>query len=884
VVRTWNAALDASSTSSFRFVGRSGTFTARAERRGQVTYWYGYRKIGGRLHKAYIGQPQHLVEERLERVALQLSERRQAPAIRSSIPHPASPFVGRVYELDIVCNLLRTSRCLTLTGLGGIGKTRLALAAATRLQPSFQDGVYVVDLSTVAATELVPASVAAAVGLVEQPGRSQTDLILETLYQQECLLVLDNCEHLVRAIGAFVELLAERCPRVRVLATSRERLQCFGELVWDVPPLGIGSEGIPGADVSDAVALFMRRATAISQDFALTPANREVVERICRLVDGIPLAIELAAASLRTFGLALLEQRLGRGVHTLGGSRAGSNPRNHTVRATLDWSYKLLEPVERRLLENFAVFSGGWTLQAAESIGGHGLGPKRMGTIDAPLHRLRDASFVQSTLLDDGAHVRYGMLETVRLYARERLMRRVDANSIHARHAEFYIALARELASEDRMWGAHPRRALAELELELDNVRTALRWAIDQHHTDVAMRMCAGVWRLWFHRGSYSEGRHWIHEVLALEDSSASTLLRAELLNAAGNLAHRQADFETARSLEQRALTMAESLGDQALIATLLTNLGIVGLHQAAYAQATDLFQRARCVAQRAGYRKREVLCLTLIASIRCQAGDYAGALSGARQAVAVARAEDSPYLTAFALRVLGFTEHGRGEMRSARAALEEGVRLAKEVGDRWLTGETLEGLGLVALSTGDHRSAVAAFTECAALYLAAGDLRAVRSLEGFAATAVLMSQVRLGLRLASAAVHIRAQWDYPRSQHELRVLQHWFVSAELSAGSAVANTERLAGQQLGLAEALKQATAALGAYPNRANLRDPVALTPREWEVLRLVARGESNRAIAAELILSVHTVERHLSNIYAKLGARGRSDAIAYALSATT
>src|SRR5215208_2271157 len=406
---------------------------------------------------------------------------------RHNLPAARSSFVGRETELRNVKRDLTMTRLLTLTGAGGCGKTRLALEVARELIGAYPDGVWLIELAPLSEGALVAQAVAAALGVQEQPDRSLTDALIAFLRTKRALLVLDNCEHLIDAVARFADTLLNSCAHLRVLATSRESLNVEGELNWLVPSLSVPSllqsprvEELAGYE---SVRLFVERARHRNPAFSLTPENAHAVARICERLEGIPLAIELAAARV---GLSVeqIAQRLDDSLRLLTGGSRTASPRQRTLRGTLDWSHALLSEPERRLFCWLSVFAGGWTLQAAEVVGA--AGENEQGEILDSLARLVDKSLVVAETTGMGP-VRYRMLEPIRQYAQEKLEERGDAEEVRRRHARFFLALAEE--AEPRLRGPEDMEWLERLENEHDNLRTALSWALEGGEAEVGLRL-----------------------------------------------------------------------------------------------------------------------------------------------------------------------------------------------------------------------------------------------------------------------------------------------------------------------------------------------------------------------------------------------------------
>ncbi|MCH7945560.1 MAG: tetratricopeptide repeat protein, partial [Armatimonadetes bacterium] len=485
-----------------------------------------------------------------------------------NLPQQPTSFVGRDKELQELHQLFASTRLLTLTGVGGTGKTRLALQYAAEKRNDYPDGVWLVDLAPLTDPELVPRAFAGVFGLRDEPGADLADLIVQHLQDKRLLLVIDNCEHLIKQTVRQVESLLTNCPGVAMLATSREALRMEQEVAYTVPSLQTpecdGPENI--AD-SPAVRLFVDRARSVCGSFNLDEENAPAIAAVCRRLDGIPLAIELAAACTRTMTPQEIHLWLNRKFKLLTGGAKTAIKRQRTLRSVIDWSYDLLDESEKTLFDAVSVFRGGWTLEAAE----------RVCTVanidDVDVLDLLSSLAHRSLVVSESG--RYRMLETVRDYAADRLAESGDALVVRDRHAVAFLEFA-ETASP-HLTGPDQVVWLHRVETENDNIRTALAWmAADPDYSESALRLCAAVWRFWASRGHLSEGRRWIDG--ALEDSGGTGALdvRAQVLNGAGNLAWLQADYGAAQARIDEALPILRNSGARKGLADALNLFGNV--------------------------------------------------------------------------------------------------------------------------------------------------------------------------------------------------------------------------------------------------------------------------------------------------------------------
>ncbi len=590
------------------------------------------------------------------------------PAPPSNLPAPPTPLIGREREVADAQEALRrgdASRLLTLVGPAGVGKTRLGLAVAAEILPDVADGVFLVVLAPLTDPTLVAAAIAGALGLHERGGQPLQEALVAYLRDKRILLLLDNFEHVVAAAPVLADLLAA-CPHLRLLVTSRSPVHVRGERVRPVPPLAVPDPAsMPPLDTLatiPAVALFVERATAVAPDFALVSENAVAVAAICRRLDGLPLAIELAAARVTLLPPHALLERLEYRLPLLVGGACDLPERQQTLRAAIAWSYDLLHAGEQALFRRLGVFAGGVALAAVEAV--CGVGGDLEGDALAWLTGLVDKSLLQRAE-GPGGEPRVGMLETLREYARERLVAHGELEATERAHAAYYLALAER--AEPELTGPGQAVWLARLEREHDNLRAALRWSREGGEVEVGLRLAGALWRFWYTRGHISEGRRWLEPLLDDRREAVSTV-RARALNGAGNLAWVHGDYARARTAHEKSLTLRRALRDTQGIAMALGNLGLV-------AKATGDLQPIRKIVREA----------------------YAAAERVFRH---------------FPDRLLA----------QARRLLQESLALWRELGDTWGIALALSNLGLVIQNQGDDGLAEALYTESLALRQQRGD------------------------------------------------------------------------------------------------------------------------------------------------------------------
>ena len=518
------------------------------------------------------------------------------PELPNNLPQQVTSFIGREKEIGEVKTLLDKTRLLTLTGSGGCGKTRLSLQVAADVLENYPDGVWLVELASLCDSSLVPQSVAQVLGVTEEPDKPLVQTLVAALKDRKMLLVLDNCEHVLSVCARLVDTLIRACPTLKVLASSREGLGIAGETVYRIPPLSLPDLKHTATPASlsmyEAVRLFVDRAVAVLPAFVVTNQNAPALASLCHRLDGIPLAIELAAARVRSMSVEEINSKLDNCFRLLTGGSRTALPRQQTLRALIDWSYDLLSDQKKTVLCRLSVFAGGWTLAAAEQVGvgeslsGEGIEDWEMLDL---LTSLVDKSLVFAQT--QGEATRYGLLETVRQYARDRLAESGESLVVRVRHANYFLTLIEEIKS--KLNGSEQVQWFGALEEEHDNLRQALTlYAEDIEDAEAGekgLRLGAALQRFWWTRGYLSEGRERLGALLAHPAAQERTKARADALNGAGSLAWMQGDYGGARVLLEESLTMKRELGDRKGIAYSLNNLASVAHDQGDYDAARVL-------------------------------------------------------------------------------------------------------------------------------------------------------------------------------------------------------------------------------------------------------------------------------------------------------
>jgi len=639
----------------------------------------------------------------------------------NNLPNQPNPFIGRDGEIADLVGLLRDERArlVTVLGPGGSGKTRLALQVAAELLDAFSDGVFFVPLASVTEAALAPVTIAAALALRESADQSPRDLLLATLANKQMLLVLDNLEQIPDIAPFIVELIAATS-QVSILATSRAPLHLRGEREYLVLPLPLPPADFPltAVDASrfDAVQLFVERARAIKPGFSLGDDDAAAVgEIVCRL-DGLPLAIELAAARIRLFTPRAMLARLEKRLPPLTGGARDLPARQRALRATIAWSFDLLHPDEQVLFRRLSIFAGGFTLDGAELVAdlAHGL------DVVPGLERLVEHSLVQSVArMPD--QPRFRMLETIREFGQERLDEAGERSSVGGSFAHSVLDLAEE--AEIALGGSEPEAWLDRIEVEHDNVRAALNWAIDLPEGELALRLTAAMSTFWEIRGYYAEGRSWLERVLARGVGEPKAALAA-VLSGAGSIARLQGDAGLATEHLERALVLWQEIGDQREVALVLTALGHVAERQGNLTRAGERFAEALEIGRELGDRSLAGIALIDLGIVADQGGDYAVAVRHYDEALAIFRELGDRRRESIALDNLGNVVRVQGDLAKAAHTYEEAIAVSRELGDVWGVAGTLGNLGLVAQQERDLDRARTYFEESLEGFRVLGDRR----------------------------------------------------------------------------------------------------------------------------------------------------------------
>ncbi len=792
---------------------------------------------------------------------------------------PAAPtaLIGREALLADVRNrvLGQGARQVTLTGPGGAGKTRLALAAATMLQDAFADGAWFVDLAPVRDPGLVLGAIARSLGIRETGRLSLEAAVHGFLRTRQVLLLLDNFEQVLPAADGIGAML-EECSGVTALVTSRAPLRLRWEQVVPVPPLSAPDltrlPPLPALAHVPAVALFIRRAQALRPSFQLEPSNAPAVAELCVRLDGLPLAIELAAARTGVLTPGAMVARLEQRLDLLARGARDLPARQQTLREAIGWSYGLLDGEAQALFRRLAVFAGSCSLEAVSQLQDHG---------ERPGANLLDllGSLVENQLLlrqdgPNGVEPRFSMLETIRAYAQERLEAAGEAEEAGRRHAELFLALA--LRAERALRGHGQVAWLDRIERDHHNERAALRWALERDEPQLALRLAGAMWPFWWMRGYLSEGRQWLETALARSDAGTTTD-RAKALVGLGWLLRALGASAGARPFLEEALASFRAAGDRPGIALALHSLGAVS-HDAGDLESASALYRESLELRRLDEDTWGIAyMLNSLGVIARDRGDAGTATALCSESLALRRGMGDTWGMTHSLQILGEVARDQGDYGRAAALHEESIALARQLGDKRLLAHGLKDLGAVARDQGQVARATDLAREALVLFRDLADRWGLEfALLDTAHLCVARRDPVTALRLFGAAAALREATGISLPSLERGRYERGLAAARAAVGQQVAGTEGARGAAWPLERAVEEAIRTLtpAAEPEDVRLAE---LTAREREVALLLGRGSTNRQIAETLVVSERTAEAHVANVLAKLGMSRRAQVAA-------
>jgi predicted ATPase/DNA-binding CsgD family transcriptional regulator len=815
--------------------------------------------------------------------------------IQAHLPEEPNSFIGRERELAELRQMLGRTRALTLCGPGGIGKTRIALRFLALAAAEFPDGVWFVELADLQQPDLVVSRIAGVIGITEEAGRPLLETLGDALRPRQLLLALDNCEHLLDACAQVGRHLLASAPGLRLLSTSREPLSVAAETIWRVPPLSVAP---PGADSTvsedphryEAVQLFADRAAASRPGFTLGPDNVPAVTAICRALDGVPLAIELAAARVRALSVEQISARLDDRFGLLTAGDRSAAPRQRTLRAAIDWSYELLTAPERTLFQRLSVFTG-WSLEMAEQV---------CSDEDIPAAEVLGltAALVDKSLvvLDPEllGQARYRMLDTIREYAAMRLAQAGESAAVRLRLRDYALRTAEQnlmigMARVPAPWSTRVD-VFRRYDVDAGNVTQVLNWCLEAGDAEAGLRICAAVSPCWIVWGTFGEGGEWLRSLLALDMTAVPAWVQGAAMVVRAQLALAN-DPAAASPLATDGLKLCREAGDGYWTALALNLLSEIALHTGRTDEAETSSDEALSIAQAAGDGWNEGYALGTRAAIAGRRGKLREAEQLASASVAVMRRIDQQWGAARALLGLGDLARFRHHPGEAHGWYVEALAILREIGARPEVARCLAGLGRVAMDLGAIEQARRHLTRSLRLSHATGARVSVaRGLEAFAALAGHESRPELAVQLAAAAAALRETAGLPplpgartegylaparRLLGDAAVARLWASGRALTSEAAVA----LALDLPTSAAARDDESPALSVVDSyQVASAPPSSLTRREHEIATLVASGRSNKAIASELSISPTTAARHVANIMAKLGFNSRTQIAAW------
>jgi predicted ATPase/class 3 adenylate cyclase/DNA-binding CsgD family transcriptional regulator len=818
------------------------------------------------------------------------------PALRHNLPSQATSFVGRTVELAELHALVSGgSRLVTIAGPGGIGKSRLALQVAANALDGTGDGVWFVELAPVTDPELVSRTAAVALKVSEAPGRPMLDTLVDAIGDQELLLILDNAEQVLAAVAVLADAVIRSCPRVCLLVTSREPLGISGEHIFRVPGLAIPPPGLAAPDrlaAFESVQLFAEHAALHQRGFIVDDASATAVAAICVRLDGIPLALELAAARLGSLSVPEINDRLDQRFRLLTTGDRTALPRHQTLRALIDWSYDLLSSQEQTVFDRLSVFAGGWTLDAAEAVAS-GADVADWQVLDL-LAALVGKSLVQAEVIHGST--RYRLLETVRHYAAERLALRAgsDASDVRAAHREHYLSLVEAAAPE--LPGPDEARWLDRIEAEFDNIRAALAFSVaDPDSAEPGLRLAAGLRPFAYMRGHSAEVIEALGALIKRRDSAEPARYLARALAANCHLLNYFGGNPDIPSMAAEAITIARNLADDDLAADALGALNWYSYFHGDLSAALARADEAVSLARTAGRHTLLVATLSARAVFKGESGDLTASFADHQEVLSLARANGDNLVLALTLANLGIDRIGAGEFPAALTYLQEGLGVADAHGYQSLSAVIQANLGSAYLMAGDVASGRRLLAGVLNTAQASGEkTHAYRAIFGLAVATCADGDPAVAATLHGAADHQYEQAGkvFETIESKTRASDHARLRDAL--GPAAFDAAYQHGRTLSQADAITLALATAQPDPAPAPAEHvpaalgatadspAVPLSAREREIIALLAGGASNAKIAETLFVTPNTVRTHLDRIRDKTGARNRAELTRYAIQA--
>ncbi len=806
------------------------------------------------------------------------------PAIPNNLITPLSSFIGREKDIAGVKQWFMDYRLVTLTGPGGCGKTRLALRVASELTAAYEHGVWLVEFASLSDPSLIPQAVASVLGVREYPGAELSQILVDFLSSRRSLLVFDNCEHLIAGIANLAQNLLQFCPNLSILATSREELGIPGEAIWGVPPLSLpiyqpwtdpaaAAQTVASYLKSESVRLFLARVAAVSPGFALTIENGPWVAEICRHLDGMPLAIELAAARVRSLSVQQISERLNDRFNLLTAGSRTAPLRQQTLAATLDWSYALLTEAERRVLQRLSVFAGGAALEAAEAV--CNCDCVRPDEIMNVLAHLVDKSLVEA--YQSSAEIRYRLLETIRQYAREKLSEQRDEENCRDCHLDYFVHWAEK--AEPILTGPDQIQGLERFETEHDNLRAALEWSsLNENRARAGLRLAAGCGIFWRYHCYVSEGRRRFSVALAPECVQDRSKVHAHALVESANLAYLQADYPAEQELLEGALPIWRELGQEGRsgLAFTLELFGEIKTAEGYNDSALPLFQEALNIYSQLNEKDGISLINMQLGWVAIRTGNYPLAETHLQKFLALAQELGDKTGLTYAHSGLGEVAVRQKQFSRARNLLEKALTFSRERGDKWGEATILGSLGWLALRQQNFERMRDYLQESVSIRLDLGDKGGVAwCLEKLADAAVQEGEPHKAVKIFSCAAVLRIPVHAAIDPVDRPVYDDLLSDLRARLGQST----YAACQEEGQGMRIKEMVAYALSKPFRRFNRAPASekekyqgLSKRERETAFLIAQGKSNREIAHLMTIGEKTAETYVTRILNKLGFTSR------------